>query len=257
MKIILKIVLFVIALSNFSYAQQYGFRQYTLRDGLPQSQIGRLAEDNYGRLWIGTFYGGVSVFDGQSFVNYGTEEGMLEGDIIYLVTSDEGSTYAVTTSGVTEFSGSTVIPYHLPFNLAPEIQDAGHGAAYAEGQLWIGSRNAGVYSWQPDTLIHFGSSEGYVDQRTTAIGKDETGSLWFGTENGALLKKEGEKFVLKDTLPTPGMIYSMTQDGYERWWLATSEGIFLYQYGKITEWVPGKGVLDGLMIYRIDRKSVV
>ncbi|HAA13415.1 MAG TPA: hypothetical protein DCE41_17685 [Cytophagales bacterium] len=251
MKTIIKIVLFLSALSHFSYSQQYGFRQYNLQDGLPQSQIGRLAEDQYGRLWIGTYYGGVSVFDGQSFVNYGPEEGMMEGDVVYLTTSEDGDTYAVTTSGVTRFGGSRVTSYPLPSNLAPEISEAGHAAEFTDGKLWMGSRNPGLYVWQPDTLIHLTAANGYVDQITTAIGKDEIGNLWFGTGNGILLKQEDGQIITKGTLPNPGIIYSMTQDGFDRWWLATSNGIFLYQYGKITEWLPGKGILDGLAVYRI------
>lgn len=48
-------------------AQQVNFLQYTLQDGLPQSQVYAIAEDETGVLWVGTQGGGLSRFDGENF----------------------------------------------------------------------------------------------------------------------------------------------------------------------------------------------
>ena len=43
-------------------AQQFGFTQYTPKEGLAQSQVRCIAQDAEGYLWFGTL-GGVSRFD--------------------------------------------------------------------------------------------------------------------------------------------------------------------------------------------------
>lgn len=63
--------------------QSYSFLNYSVAQGLPQSQVSSLAEDDMGFLWIGT-YGGLSKFNGSSFVNYSTNDGILNNRITSL-----------------------------------------------------------------------------------------------------------------------------------------------------------------------------
>ena len=251
MKYLPGIILFFVISAAPLLGQQYGFRQYQLKDGLPQSQVGRIAEDAYGRLWVGTYYGGVARFDGQAFSSWGKADGLMEDEVVYITTTPGGQVYVVTTQGITRFEGADYETYMLPSELIPDLYIAGHAAEYAEDKLWLGTRMPGLHYWTPDTLVHLTAAEGYVDHITPAIAKGTDGSLWFGTEEGWLIKRERGEFIVKDSIPGGGKIYSLTADGYDRWWLATEKGIFLYQYGKITEWLPGKGVLEGYEVYRI------
>ena len=56
-------------------AQQFGFTQYTPKEGLAQSQVRAIAQDAEGYLWFGTL-GGASRFDGLRFTNYALQEGL-------------------------------------------------------------------------------------------------------------------------------------------------------------------------------------
>ena len=56
-------------------AQQLPLKQYTVSDGLAQSQVGSLHQDHNGYLWIAT-RAGLSRFDGNSFVNHTVATGL-------------------------------------------------------------------------------------------------------------------------------------------------------------------------------------
>lgn len=251
MKHTLNIFIFLISSTACIHAQQYGFRQYHLKDGLPQSQIGRIAEDPFGRIWLGTYYGGVSCFDGQAFKNYGFEEGMLEEEVVYLTTSKRGVTYVLTSSGITTFQGVSIDTYSLPPNLMPPLSSASHAADVVQDTLWFGTLTDGVYFWTPDSLGKVSLPAGGEGARTTAITRGDRGDLWLGTERGEIFTRQGGSFILKGKLPVEATVYSLTPDGYERWWLATSQGVYLYQYGKVTAWLPSMGLPEGAEVYRI------
>src|SRR5438045_3627366 len=61
-----------------SFAQDYNVTFYSTRDGLPISIVHSLVFDSHGYLWMGS-PAGFSRYDGHSFINYGTREG-LEND---------------------------------------------------------------------------------------------------------------------------------------------------------------------------------
>ncbi len=48
------------------WGQKLHFKDYSLQDGLAQSQVYALAQDQHGILWIGTQGGGINIFDGTS-----------------------------------------------------------------------------------------------------------------------------------------------------------------------------------------------
>ncbi|HLF63682.1 MAG TPA: hypothetical protein VI603_08010, partial [Saprospiraceae bacterium] len=65
-------------------AQQYPFVYYTPRDGLVNSRVRSIKQDSKGCMYFIT-YGGLSVYDGVAFKNYGQQEGLaneLVNDIL-------------------------------------------------------------------------------------------------------------------------------------------------------------------------------
>ena len=62
-------------------AQRYPFRVYNVKEGLTQSQVQTVLQDNYGYLWIGT-RDGLANFDGKQFVNFGRKDGLVGNYIL-------------------------------------------------------------------------------------------------------------------------------------------------------------------------------
>lgn len=70
----------LVILSRAVIGQSYSFLQYSTSDGLPQSQVQCMAQDNNGYLWVGTL-GGLAKFNGKKFINYSVNDGLLNNRI--------------------------------------------------------------------------------------------------------------------------------------------------------------------------------
>jgi len=95
------------------YAQQYLLQQYTVVDGLPQSQVNTLVEDKLGYLWIGT-NGGLARFDGKDFKVYNTLDGLLSNSISSLTIDSKDNLWIVHPRGITRFDGLTFKKFQAP-----------------------------------------------------------------------------------------------------------------------------------------------
>ncbi|HZY79389.1 MAG TPA: two-component regulator propeller domain-containing protein [Cyclobacteriaceae bacterium] len=84
---------------------QYSLRQYTVLDGLPQSQVNMVLEDKNGYLWIGTHGGGLARFDGREFKVYTTRDGLLSNIVHYLKLDSKQNLWIVHPRGITRFDG--------------------------------------------------------------------------------------------------------------------------------------------------------
>src|SRR5881227_3042079 len=66
-----------------AFAQRYPFFNIGIEEGLVQSQVFTLLQDNAGRLWAGT-YGGLSCYDGRSFRTYTMRDGLPSNTVTSL-----------------------------------------------------------------------------------------------------------------------------------------------------------------------------
>ncbi|NQY06379.1 MAG: histidine kinase [Flavobacteriaceae bacterium] len=91
------LVLAAVLLTNGITAQNNQIRNYTLEDGLPQSQVFDVVQDEIGYLWVGSQGGGLSRFDGIQFKVWDEKNGLLSnyiqtlsfiGDRLFIGTSE-------------------------------------------------------------------------------------------------------------------------------------------------------------------------
>lgn len=93
------------------FAQEYSFVQYSVEDGLPQTQVYALSSDDQGYLWLGTA-GGAAKFNGKEFKHYGTSNALVDNNVSD-VKQYGGYTWIFTNKGVTRISGKEVVTYDL------------------------------------------------------------------------------------------------------------------------------------------------
>jgi len=108
----------LIFLSNFSSkSQQYSFKNYSLEEGLPQSEVFSLIQDKKGNLWLGTNGGGISRFNGQTFVNYNKKNGLADNNIRALLQDSQENLWIGTSIGISSFNGVSFRNYNLADSL--------------------------------------------------------------------------------------------------------------------------------------------
>lgn len=101
------------------FAQEnFVLRNYTAAQGLPQSQINGMMEDDNGYLWLATYGGGVARFDGKNFKVYTTLDGLLSNIIYDLKIDSEQNIWAVHPKGVSRFDGTSFKTFRPPTDSA-------------------------------------------------------------------------------------------------------------------------------------------
>ncbi len=102
-----------------------------------ENYVFSLQLDTAGFLWIGTWGGGISRFDGKEFVNYSTQDG-LAGNVVYGITQTaDGAMWFATNHGISRFDGSAWSRYTRKDGLIGEdvytIKAAGNA-------IWAGQK---------------------------------------------------------------------------------------------------------------------
>lgn len=69
------ISLLLLLLTVTAGGQEIALRRYSMKDGMPGTEIYHLFQDSYGFLWVGA-KSGLGRFDGKSFKNYGYKQGL-------------------------------------------------------------------------------------------------------------------------------------------------------------------------------------
>ena len=88
-------------------AQSYYFRHYSIDDGLAQSQVLKIFEDDKKYLWLGT-ESGVSRFNGADFRNFNELNG-LKGSIVSAISESSGAIVVKTESGISFIKNGVVV----------------------------------------------------------------------------------------------------------------------------------------------------
>ena len=162
-----------------SNCQQYNFQNYSVSEGLAQSQVYALLCDSRGYVWLGTQGGGVSRFDGVGFENFGLRDGLVNNYIDALYEDKSGNIWIGSQGGLTRFDGTKFKNYpHKSIRVRAIVEDD-------EGQIWVGTQR-GIYKFKEGKFQIFSGSEPVPLTVYYDALKDDNGDLWFASERGVV-----------------------------------------------------------------------
>ncbi len=168
-------------------AQLFNFRNYSLEDGLSQSEINCIYEDSRGYLWIGTAGGGMCRFDGKEFKTYEVKDGLC-GQIITSVAEDQSHSLIIGNQNgeLCKFNGKSFSPIQdkkfSGGNIKFIVEDDGNNSIVGKDNQII-KYNGKQFELLPikgDTLKSF---------VVNCYKKDSRNILWIGTDHGLLVLK--------------------------------------------------------------------
>ena len=147
----------------------------------PSSSITSLALDSQNRVWAGSTEG-IAMYDGVSWTQYGAA--VLPSTYVNVVYADQGKLWVGTASIATVYDGSRWQAYGVADGLpATGVFDFVRDQS---GTLWTAA-GTGVYSLDGDTWKQLSLPSEVTGATVNALAADSmTGSLWIGTNSGAL-----------------------------------------------------------------------
>jgi ligand-binding sensor domain-containing protein/serine phosphatase RsbU (regulator of sigma subunit) len=190
-------LLIVYSISLFS--QKYCFRNYSINDGLPQSNVFCMIQDSRGYLWMGTEGGGLCQFDGVKFTTYTKRDG-LSGNIVRSLLSDNnGNIWIGTENGITIYTGYDfiVVGEEQGFSgttVLDVFQDS-------KNNIWAATNDAGIfkinYTRDSIKIDNYSVSQGLTNYFVWDIEEDRFGRLWIAMPGGINILEFGEKLKVR------------------------------------------------------------
>lgn len=219
-----KIFSFIVGIAIYTQAlsQQYNFINYSVEQGLVQSQITSLCQDKRGYIWIGT-YGGLSKFDGSSFTNYSVNEGLINNQINAIYKDSRDNMWFGSLGGVTLKTGEKFKNISFKHDLSNYFvlsitEDV-------DGNIWFSTDGGGVVKYSEDILTYYDvkSDENSNNNYVRHIFCDTLNNKWLSTRNGVyILDVAGN---IKDTIKNVNATQVLIEDNGNFWCSTFGDGI--------------------------------
>lgn len=215
------------------------FSHLGVKEGLSQSSVLSVHQDQFGFMWIGT-RDGLNRYDGYAFEVFRhlvDDSTSIAGNIIYDIQEDSvGNIWAATENGLSKYDRKWHVfhNYSLPKG---EFETASFQVLWIDrsGNIWVGSRyglflfdeSKGVFS--TDFLAN-GTTQNYRMGLVSAIHEDRHGNVWVGTTRLGIYrinKREG----IAERLPTDHFIDDKSNSRVEALMVDAQDRVWIGTYG--------------------------
>ncbi len=167
----------LILFSLTTTAQQLPFSHLNIADGLGDTVVFSIEQDNLGFLWIATRTG-INRFDGEKFWTYGKKDGLPHNLARELLNSKQGVLWAASESGLAWFDGESfqAVPDWPQNTSARAISEA------SDGTLWVATYGAGLLQIKtggnPKIINSIDSRTGLPKNRVRSVFVDKDDNIW-------------------------------------------------------------------------------
>ncbi len=232
-----------------TYAQTYHFDNYSVKEGLAQSSVYSIDQDEKGFVWLGTA-SGLSSFDGNQIINYTTEDGLADGAVKAIYIDTVGVIWlGHVDGGISRMRNGKI---EMLFSMSADITSF---ASDDEGNLWVSSFGEGVikitnpYTPAKDSISfdQYKGQEGLSDV-VFQVTKIKNGNIYFVTDVGVKnynYQKNSFAFYKVNNMPAYFQITCMFESANEDQWFGSYNG-GLYHYKKESGELKIYDVLDGI-----------
>lgn len=247
----LYLLIFLLIITGTFRAQEYSFVQYSVEDGLPQTQVYALASDDQGYLWFGTA-GGAAQFNGKDFKHFGTSNGLVD-NIVSDLKQYGGYTWVFTNKGVTRIAGKEIITYDLTDALKGSYVAAA-GFRTSSNTLILANKDDKIYEIklnEEGELMLETSMEVLIDktfENIRRIYEDTSNELWV-VGDGLLGYFDANNTWNNVTIDGSELnVSDIEQDRNGDFWLSVyDEGIYHWRKGVLDHYSYEDGLISSLI----------
>jgi ligand-binding sensor domain-containing protein len=233
-------ILLCMLCTHTSVGQQYNFHNYSVKDGVAQSQVFSLVQDARGYLWMGTRGGGLTRFDGTEFKTFAIKDGLPNNYVSRIKEDNRHNLWIGTNNGLSEYNGIAFTNYYPEKNTVQfSVQDI---AFDAKERKWLAT-STGVFLLDGNTFTNVTSLLKEEPAVVNAIHCDKKGNVWYGNAKGLFrITEQNSNFSVTKFDKAKGFmnnsITCINEDAGGKLWIGT--------YGD------GAYVYNGTKFYRID-----
>lgn len=171
----------------------YNIQYMQVDQGLNSAYLRAICQDKMGNIWLGSFGGGLSKFDGERFYHFTQNQG-LSNDYVRAISEDRQGHLWIGTwgGGLNEFDGQQFIHYRPENGFPSDIVTSVF--TDSKGRLWVGTYGEGLFVWAGEAgqeegsklFRGFSEAQGLSSGLVYAITEDRKGNLWVATDGGGL-----------------------------------------------------------------------
>lgn len=249
-------------------------------------------KDRGGNLWFSADGEGVYLFDGKSFTNFTTKDGLSDNTVNSIIQDKSGDILMGSNAGICKYNGKVFENYFEAdtlnnLRIIALLEDR-------DGHIWFSAMNKGVFRYDGTKLSHFLYHYKHPifankhEKMISDILQDKKGNVWFSSFNrGGVWRYDGKilthflpsadyyafleddksqayaasdtKYVHSPEYITDDMIHSMTEDKSGNIWFATRRhGVCIYDGKKFISF-KGNEVFDRFSPITIleDKKGII
>jgi ligand-binding sensor domain-containing protein/sensor histidine kinase YesM len=212
--------LFAILLS-LARAKAQNFVNYSLAQGLPQSQVFATLQDSRGYMWLGTQGGGLCRFDGHDFQVYTTQQG-LPSNYVYAIFEDkEQRVWIGTHAGLCFIKGKNLEAIPTVENRGLQVYSL---CQSPNGDIWAGTDH-GLVACNPRQRIIQPVKQPGIPENTSIWALLATPQgIWMGTDIGAFRTGAKARSLNNKNGLRSNAVRAFTQTRDGRIWIATAGG---------------------------------
>lgn len=207
--------------------------------------------DNSGNMWFTTLTEGVFKYDGKTFKNITTKDGLCSNKVNSVIEDKDGLLWFATSKGLCSYDGNIFSNFPLPQEDFPSVSpETGLPSKVTEevlsiiqdrtGDFWLGTLAGGAYHFDGKTFTSYLKFNGQIHPTASvynnviqSIVEDNSGNIWFTSmTHGGITRYDGKTFThfTKEDGLSDDMIFSSFKDKDGNLWFGTLDnGLISYK----------------------------
>lgn len=193
-KLLLSLLFAWLLLSNNLFAQTTSFIYYGVEQGLSQSQVQCITQDNDGNLWIGTL-SGLSKYNGREFKVFSRTDSLAEDWVTASCKDHEGNIwFGHWAGGVSMFNYKTQKIENLNLEEYTRFKTVTSIIQDEKKRFWIATEGAGVFVYDPinKKMVTLTKKDGLSSDNVYSVCLDQKGNVWVATDIGITVFSSAE-----------------------------------------------------------------
>ncbi|GAB4131985.1 MAG: hypothetical protein Fur0041_02890 [Bacteroidia bacterium] len=179
-------ILFVIAFVLRLSGQTTSFISFGVEQGLVQSQVQTLVQDNDGNLWIGTL-AGLSKYNGLGFESFSRKNGLAEDWVTVSYKDSRGDIwFGHWAGGVSRYNSKSKKFESLNLEEYTRFRSVTAITEDKQGFFWISTEGAGIFIYDPikNRMFSVSVKDGIASDNVYDLCLDANENMWIATDRG-------------------------------------------------------------------------